>query len=127
MLVRPRPPPPPHPPSNCNFPCTATPSQTCGGDGTLHTHPHISLFGDRTRFSGNTSSPPLAVVPRVAAYTLRHCYEDVGQKTLSAKMVASDNMTVEMCAGFCGGWTYFGLEYASECWCGGGVSGEARV
>ncbi|KAK1993041.1 WSC domain-containing protein [Colletotrichum falcatum] len=41
-----------------------------------------------------------------------------GGRALDAKSTASDEMTNEACAAFCGGYAYFGTEYGGECYCG---------
>ncbi|KAK1545521.1 WSC domain-containing protein [Colletotrichum paranaense] len=44
--------------------------------------------------------------------------EATNARALSAKTTASDDMTLEKCAAFCDGNTFFGVEYSRECWCG---------
>jgi hypothetical protein len=39
-------------------------------------------------------------------------------RALAGATKADDLMTLEMCADFCTGFTYFGTEYARECYCG---------
>lgn len=53
-------------------------------------------------------------------YSFVGCWtEGTGARALAAKTYASaDNMTLENCADFCAGYRYFGVEYASECYCG---------
>lgn len=47
------------------------------------------------------------------------CYtEATGQRALSARTTAGDDMTIAKCAEFCSGFTYFGVEYSWECFCG---------
>jgi len=44
--------------------------------------------------------------------------EATGQRALSGATFASDTMTLEACRSFCAAYTYFGIEYARECYCG---------
>ena len=39
-------------------------------------------------------------------------------RALNAATFAADSMTLEACATYCAGYTYFGTEYARECYCG---------
>ncbi|KAF2786750.1 WSC-domain-containing protein [Melanomma pulvis-pyrius CBS 109.77] len=108
--------------NNCNLGCTGSALQTCGGDGYFHNSAHISLFADLAKFDGNTTSPPLQITPSVGPYNFVGCYGEKGSKTLSEKSTVSNDMTVEVCHVFCGAmdppYQYFGLEYATECYCG---------
>lgn len=56
--------------------------------------------------------------------------EGTGVRALGSQTWAAGTMTLEACANFCQGYTYFGTEYASECYCGnvfGAGSVEANV
>lgn len=44
-----------------------------------------------------------------------------------AKKTTSNNMTLEMCAANCAGYTYFGTEYASECYCDNVVGNNTSI
>lgn len=99
---------------NCNFGCTGNGSQTCGGNGLFHDSTWISVFGDSKRFNGNTTSAPLQLTPSVGLYNFVGCYADVSGRTLSLSSTSTNVMTVEACAIFCAGTTYFGLEYSAE-------------
>jgi hypothetical protein len=103
---------------NCNFGCTGSIGQECGGDGILHNSIHMSLFADSTRFNGNTTSAPLKLTPSVGQYNYLGCYTEPSGKTLTQNFTSSNVMTVELCAVWCTGSQYFGLEYAAECSCG---------
>lgn len=52
------------------------------------------------------------------------CYtdNDVTKRTLVGAATTGASMTVELCASFCKGFTYFGLEYADECYCSNTVA-----
>ncbi|PSN61392.1 WSC-domain-containing protein [Corynespora cassiicola Philippines] len=104
--------------ADCNFGCTGNKNQTCGGDGYLHDTAHMSLFADLTKFDGNTNSPPLQITPNVGQYNFVGCYLDVLGRTLNDKATSSNVMTVQACAAFCSSYSYFGLEFAAECYCG---------
>lgn len=62
--------------------------------------------------------PPAKPVHKAAvgAFGWAGCYTETltGPRALSAAFLADDAMTVEMCAKFCGAYTYAGLEYGRE-------------
>lgn len=102
--------------SSCNYICSGS-AATCGGSG------YLSLYE-------NLDFAAPAQLPVVGAYDFYGCLTDGGARTLSAATVFSASMTLETCATFCAGYTYFGTEYAVECYCGNtiaatGVSADA--
>jgi hypothetical protein len=50
--------------------------------------------------------------------------DSVSDRAFQSAYMASDNLTVEACVDFCiaKGWSYAGLEYAQECFCGDALS-----
>jgi hypothetical protein len=78
----------------------------------------ISLFADSTTFDGVIESPPLRLTKETGPYTYDGCYAESGGKTFDAKRQDSQKNTVENCRDFCGGSSFFGLQYSSECYCG---------
>jgi len=113
--------------ANCNFGCAGDRSEICGGDGVSHNYTHISLFADSTRFDGNTKSAPLQLTQSIGPYDFIGCYAESGGKTLTQKSTVSNFMTVEMCAIFCNGNSYFGLEYSAECYCGSTLASTSTL
>lgn len=86
------------------MPCAGNATESCGGPSRLN------IF-----WSGVTVAPP-GNKPTVGAYNYYGCQtEATGQRALSGATTASNTMTAEACAAFCSGYTYFGMEYASEC------------
>ncbi|KAF4976007.1 hypothetical protein FZEAL_7263 [Fusarium zealandicum] len=56
-------------------------------------------------------------------YELQRCFtEGTSTRALNQKGTAKDDMTLENCAAFCDGYTYFGAEYGRECFCGNQLS-----
>ena len=68
-------------------------------------------------FKSSSQSPlPTSTIP---GYTYAGCHTDsVGARVLADKSGFDDELTLEMCAAFCDGYTYFGAEYGTECYCG---------
>ncbi|KAI3536302.1 hypothetical protein CSPX01_10931 [Colletotrichum filicis] len=95
----------------------------CGGDGT-------EICGDANRISvyalPQTSTIPVVKnLATVGGFYYSSCWVDNvdGRRSLSAKDYRADDMTAEKCASFCQGYSYFGLEYSRECYCGNTVGG----
>ncbi|KAK0372178.1 hypothetical protein CLIM01_10465 [Colletotrichum limetticola] len=96
----------------------------CGGDGT-------EICGDANRISvyalPQTSTIPVVKnLATVGGFYYSSCWVDNvdGRRSLSAKDYRADDMTAEKCASFCQGYSYFGLEYSRECYCGNTVGGS---
>ena len=77
----------------------------------------------------STASPLNPSQPALVAekWAYAGCFQDLvdGVRTLGGAFSASDDMTPEKCAAFCGtgawnggAFNYFGLEYGRECYCG---------
>lgn len=62
----------------------------------------------------------MAVKPTVGAYTYQGCYTEATniRALSSASFYDYTAMTLEECAADCAGYTYFGIEYGGECYCG---------
>ena len=102
--------------TECNYQCSGDQTETCGGNGYFHDASYMSLF---TNGGPNLGGNGPAVVPSTGPYNYSGCYtEGTNVRALGAKATASPDMTVQSCAAYCSGFTYFGLEYANECYCG---------
>ncbi len=53
--------------------------------------------------------------------------EATGMRALSAATFASDTMTLEACQAYCSAYTYFGVEYSRECYCGNSFNAGSVV
>eukprot|EP00904_Undaria_pinnatifida_P008030 jgi/Undpi1/4357/HiC_scaffold_17.g07723.m1 len=91
-------------PAVCNFECSGDPTQTCGGILALsvYTYPD-SVVSPPT----NTTDP-----------TSLGCWGDSRNERIMMHKLTSGSMTNEICYDLCSGYTYFGTQYAIECWCG---------
>ncbi|KAE8454316.1 hypothetical protein EG329_005241 [Mollisiaceae sp. DMI_Dod_QoI] len=110
---------------DCNYPCSGDINQICGGNGVGSDAggSFISLFADSTRFDGNvTSVVPSGpfVNPGVDNYTSLGCYKEATQGRALSVQYNLNTPTVKNCVDQCAtnGYTYAGLEYGGECWCG---------
>lgn len=96
----------------------------CGGDESL-------LCGDANRLSVYQKAPSdepsgPSNPATVGAFHYQSCWTDaVGARSLTGKSEVQAGLTAEMCAAFCDGYAYFGLEYQTECYCSNELAGEA--
>ncbi|OBT77116.1 hypothetical protein VF21_05045 [Pseudogymnoascus sp. 05NY08] len=99
----------------CDYPCAGDASQLCGGSRRLSLYYNSALTGpQQPKTVGN--------------YEFQGCVTDSHeQRTLTQDMLRSDYMTLETCATFCGGYTYFGTEWSTECWCGNTLTTGATI
>jgi hypothetical protein len=101
------------PNGDCSMLCAGDPSEFCGAGNRLELY---STTATRTRSATPTPTATLAVKPTVGDYVFVGCQtEATSQRALSEKTYADDSMTLESCAAFCAGFTYFGTEYGREC------------
>jgi hypothetical protein len=90
------------PDSECNSTCSGNSSVQCGGTYRL------SLYSTSAQETG----------PPIPSYTALGCYVDQWDRGLPNLLKEDPLMTPMLCAGFCQGFTYMGLEYSYECMCG---------
>ncbi|KAI1363587.1 heme peroxidase [Xylaria arbuscula] len=94
--------------SDCNMPCAGDRSEYCGSGN------RVNLY-----YSNTTAGPSQPLV--VGNYSWYGCQtEGTGVRALSGKSLVAGDMTLDVCATFCEGFTYFGTEYGAECYCGDG-------
>ncbi|KAK2002194.1 WSC domain-containing protein [Colletotrichum falcatum] len=121
---------------NCDFACGGDLNQYCGGNGFGGNQggAYISLFADSLQWDGNTTTPPPAtnpvgpvVNPGVGQYVSQGCYTEATNGRALPNLVTIQKKTVGQCITACAavGYTYVGLEYGGECWCGNTLAGTA--
>lgn len=92
------------PATDCKMKCTGNATQVCGA-------------GNRMNVFKSTTAPP--GIAKVSGWGYQGCYTDSGSaRVLAGKVVYDSKMTNEKCAAGCTGFTYFGTEFASQCYCG---------
>jgi hypothetical protein len=81
----------------------------------------VGTCGDKPIIQLNTN---YMVDETKKGYKYVGCAGDSSVRTLSAASTASSTMTVDTCISFCSGkgYTYAGLEYSSQCYCGNSVA-----
>ncbi|KAK4103952.1 heme peroxidase [Parathielavia hyrcaniae] len=106
----------------CNMVCGGDPTEFCGAGNRLELYSTTATRTSTTATATATAGP--AIKPTVGAYTRVGCQtEATAGRALSAKEAfANDAMTLESCAAYCEGFTYFGTEYGRECYCGNSLN-----
>ncbi|KAJ5016229.1 hypothetical protein K4K57_011930 [Colletotrichum sp. SAR 10_99] len=95
--------------TECSFACPGNGFQKCGAGNRLSVYKNENIV---------TPAGPSAKA-KAGSYVSAGCYSDLvqGQRALS-RTRADDAMTPDMCATFCAGSAWMGVEYGKECWCG---------
>ncbi|KAL5318593.1 hypothetical protein ACEPPN_013656 [Leptodophora sp. 'Broadleaf-Isolate-01'] len=120
----------------CSFTCPGDKYEYCGAGNRLQLYklgsaassssvsvPTGSRSSTSTRIT-TTSSPSSTAGP--AGYIYYGCQtEGTGVRALGAAASASDLMTIEMCQASCATYTYFGVEYGRECYCGNSLAASS--
>ncbi len=74
----------------------------------------MSLFGDITRWNGNTTDAPGPYVnPGVLGFNSLGCYTE-GSQTRALNVQPTSNNTVAGCIQGCQGYLYAGVEYGGQ-------------
>ncbi|KAK0632014.1 hypothetical protein B0T14DRAFT_490452 [Immersiella caudata] len=122
------------PAAGCNMLCNGNSSEYCGAGNRLNVYtrgqlPSITATPTSTGTASSTSSlsglapepteTEISQPPAVGNYEWFGCRtEATGVRALSGATYASDDMTLQSCQAFCSSFTYFGVEYGRECYCG---------
>ncbi|KAG9312684.1 WSC-domain protein [Chiua virens] len=95
--------------TDCDMTCAGDSTEYCGASDRLNVY-----------WSGANPPPPPITVPSVGSWVSLGCYNDsVADRALSYGAAVS-NVTVESCTAACqnAGYTFAGMEYADQCYCG---------
>jgi hypothetical protein len=69
--------------------------------------------------TSSSNAPVQTVTPpgkKLSDYKAVACYADQNPRTLAASAVTNRSMSLDLCAAFCSGYTFFGTEYGVECY-----------
>ncbi|KAF4508098.1 hypothetical protein G6O67_004522 [Ophiocordyceps sinensis] len=108
--------------TNCNYNCAGDINQICGGNG-AGDGAFMSLFADSLQWNGNYTKPPVSgpsVNPGVSGFASMGCFTEPANARALPNGVGTEKKTVAACVNACKGamYSYAGLEYGGECWCG---------
>jgi hypothetical protein len=78
------------------------------------------------QLNNGTTSPSIPSGPNLAGYTYQGCRTDsVSSRVLADSSTWSESMTYTACASFCSQYSFFGVEYGTECYCGRTLSNSS--
>lgn len=113
----------------CNYPCTGDINQVCGGNGVGEGAggTYISVFQNPDASTGQPQPGAPVVNPGVDGYKSIGCYTESTKGRALPNGVATEKRTVKQCVDACKTtpYTYAGVEYGGECWCGNAFSSGA--
>lgn len=101
----------------CDMACPGDQNYACGGSN------YISVYYDPTKYTAG-ADPSLygpQTVQKAGNYSYIGCYSEATTgRALSALQptAPATGFTIESCEAACQGYSYFGMEYANECYCG---------
>ncbi|KAJ4297155.1 hypothetical protein N0V88_004073 [Collariella sp. IMI 366227] len=109
--------------SGCDMTCNGNSGEFCGGGNRLNVYNFEGGYNPTATSSagpGPTGEPAGPSQPEVVDnYDWYGCRtEATAGRALAAATFASDDMTLEACRAYCSAYTFFGVEYARECYCG---------
>ncbi|KAL2129233.1 hypothetical protein VTI74DRAFT_8062 [Chaetomium olivicolor] len=89
--------------SDCSMSCAGNSAEKCGNGNRLDV------------YVNNLYSAPK---PATLEAPYLGCFVDQGARVLPDNLLGDDQMTAQKCAAHCANYSYFGVEYGRECWCG---------
>ena len=119
--------------NGCSMTCNGNTTTYCGGANRLNTYRKNSTSAASTTAAASATPSPTGpiTVEDLAGYAYLGCYSEATQgRALSGlgNPIAGNTVTPEACAKGCAKYTYFGVEYSGECYCGNIINkGSALV
>ncbi|TQV94241.1 WSCdomain-containing protein [Cordyceps javanica] len=117
----------------CDMTCKGNHGELCGGANRLNLYknklryiapPRPSATGPGTAMPSQCPGQPGQVEQD---WDFAGCYTEAGNnlRALHEKSWSDDAMSLASCSRYCAGFTYFGVEYGRECYCGDGFQGAS--
>lgn len=111
--------------TGCNMLCTGNSTEYCGGPNRLSVY-RTNDTSTGTGPGGPTTGP--VTVTDVSGWNYLGCYsESTNQRALQDKFLGGATVSVEACGTFCQSYSYFGVEYSQECFCGNTLIGDSAL
>lgn len=108
----------------CTMSCVGNPNETCGGSGGLSMYMQNGTFVTPSNTQPAVAPAPTSTaitVQSIAAFTYQGCFNEVPGRAMQGISFSNSSASIETCAAFCKNWQYFGVEYASECYCASSI------
>lgn len=109
-------------------------SSTAVGVSSDLPQPSTTDASDLPSSSVASSAAPIATSPavreRVGDWAFQGCYTENkagGGRALELKSLVDPMMTLDLCASYCEGFTRFGAQYGTECFCGNELNGDSAL
>ncbi len=105
----------------CNWACPGDSNDRCGAPN------YLSVFYDPTKYVAG-ANPALygpQTIQTVGNYVYIGCYSEATTgRALTGKTprAPANGFTIELCEAACQGFTYFGMEYSNQCFCGNTIN-----
>ncbi|KAG9236578.1 heme peroxidase [Amylocarpus encephaloides] len=108
---------------------TSKSSMSTTSTSSTSTSESVSTTSTSSTSSSTSATPTLGHKPIVGSYTFQGCYtEGTGMRALTGAVFYDyPAMTLEMCATNCAGFTYWGVEYGGECFCGNSLAPSSTL
>lgn len=111
--------------TGCTTPCLGDSTKTCGGGWAVYIYQYTTTSGPTTTSSVSTTTTSTSTTTTASAaptWTSLGCYADQNVRTLSGPSFTNTAMTPAMCESLCAGYTYAGVEFGQECYCGSSLT-----
>ncbi|CAM9509059.1 unnamed protein product [Ectocarpus sp. 4 AP-2014] len=93
----------------CTMECSGDASEICGGFNAMSIYANEDV---------DPVEEPVEEPTTGGGYTNLGCWSDPKDSRMMVQTASSGSMTSAVCEGLCAGSTYYGTQYATECWCG---------
>nr|XP_036580691.1 WSC domain-containing protein [Colletotrichum truncatum]KAF6788686.1 WSC domain-containing protein [Colletotrichum truncatum] len=111
----------------CNMLCSGNASEYCGGPNRLNVYDFQHRYQPLPVSSTSTPAPTSSSASS-SSWKWYGCQTEAqNARALNAAMFGDDAMTIEKCVAFCAGYTFAGVEWSRECWCGNSFMPGSKV
>ena len=90
----------------------------------FHYTPTTTTTGTSTTTTTTASTTTTTSSAATPTWSALGCYSDSSSRTLTGTSTTSTSLTYAFCQSYCQtrGYSYAGVEYGQECWCGNGIT-----
>ncbi|CAM9199998.1 unnamed protein product [Ectocarpus sp. 12 AP-2014] len=99
--------------TDCSIACSGDANETCGGFNAMSIYANEDVDPVEEPVVEPVEEPTTG-----GGYTNLGCWSDPQDSRMMVEIEFSTSMTTAMCEELCDGSTYYGTQFAYECWCG---------